>query len=225
MSIVQADSLPLALIVDDHDDTRHLYAEFLRTTGFNVVEAADGRLALATAVSVRPDVIVTETRLPGITGFDLCRLLRSDGATNKIPIVFVTADAYEVDVKRAHAAGAAAVLIKPCLPERLARELRHAIGRLQEPGDRANTDASLERLRATPRRPTLASAHQRHETTDPPKPPPTLLCPSCDQPLRYLKSHIGGVSQNYAEQWDYFECATCGTFQYRQRTRKLRAVV
>lgn len=43
-------------------------------------------------------------------------------------------------------------------------------------------------------------------------------------PLQYERSHIGGVSHVHAEQWDDYECAACGTFQYRQRTRKLRRV-
>ena len=52
-----------------------------------------------------------------------------------------------------------------------------------------------------------------------------LVCPSCDQALKYLRSHIGGVSARHLEQWDYFECpAGCGSFQYRERTKKLRKV-
>jgi len=66
----------------------------------------------------------------------------------------------------------------------------------------------------------------RHYTSTPPVPAPTLLCPICDQPLRYTQSYMGGVSAKHAEQWDYFECSGgCGTFQYRQRTRKLRRVL
>jgi hypothetical protein len=68
----------------------------------------------------------------------------------------------------------------------------------------------------------LVRAHQRHETSTPPLTPPELLCPNCDRPLSYDRSHIGGVSERHQEQWDYFECGACGTFQYRQRTRKLR---
>jgi len=71
----------------------------------------------------------------------------------------------------------------------------------------------------------LSHSHQRRETTTPPNPPVELRCPTCDRPLRYRKSFIGGVSAKHSEQWDYFDCLTgCGTFQYRQRTRKLRRV-
>jgi len=54
--------------------------------------------------------------------------------------------------------------------------------------------------------------------------PPELTCPSCDRALYFDSSYVGGVSNRHAEQWDYFTCSTCGTFQYRQRTRKLRRV-
>ena len=70
---------------------------------------------------------------------------------------------------------------------------------------------------------TLKKAHRRGDTINPPVAPPTLVCPLCDKPLTYRRSHVGGVSSKHSEQWDYFDCeAGCGTFQYRVRTRKLR---
>jgi hypothetical protein len=87
------------------------------------------------------------------------------------------------------------------------------------------SDRLIEQSHANIRRVTLSRAHTRHDTTAPPMAPPTLVCPACDSQLRYLRSHVGGVSSRHSEQWDYFECLVgCGTFQYRQRTRKLRRV-
>jgi CheY-like chemotaxis protein len=118
---------PLALLVDRDDDTRKMYAEYLRLSVCDIDEAEDGREALAMAITHHPDVIITETRLPGINGFDLCRLLKEDESTRGIPVVFVTADAFATDVKRAETAGADSVLVKPCLPERLAGEIRRLL--------------------------------------------------------------------------------------------------
>src|SRR5438034_3312252 len=88
-----ADHTPLALLVDRDPDTRKMYAEYLRlSTPCDIDEAEDGREALAKAMTRHPDVIVTETRLPGINGFDLCTLLRRDTSTSAIPIIFVTGD-------------------------------------------------------------------------------------------------------------------------------------
>jgi CheY-like chemotaxis protein len=212
-----------------------MYAEFLRRLSYEIDEAEDGREALAKAIRTRPDLIVTETRLSGLNGMELCRLLRTDVATRDIPIIFVTGDAYDEQIEVAKAAGADAVLVKPCLPEtlvaemqrlrRLSAELRE---RAREMRDRvaAQLERStqlLERSRNFPRRLTMSRAHSRHDTTTPALTPPALVCPHCDQPLRYQRSHIGGFSARHSEQWDYYECVQgCGTFQYRQRTRKLR---
>jgi CheY-like chemotaxis protein len=227
---------PLALLVDRDQDTRRMYSEYLRLSGCAVEEAEDGREALAKAIAHNPNVIVTETRLPGINGFDLCRLLHSDAATRAIPIVFVTADAFRQDLDRARLAGADAVLVKPCLPERLLIELRRVMSTSEEVRERvrdvmhASRDKRerarelIEQTRRVLRTP-LSKAIPRFQTTDPPIAPAQLVCPECDQPLRYDHSNIGGVSVRHAEQWDYFECSRgCGTFQYRQRTRKLRKI-
>jgi DNA-binding response OmpR family regulator len=230
---------PFALIVDRDPDTRHLYAEYLRQSAYEIEEAEDGREALAKAIMRPPDVIVTETRLPGIDGYSLCRLLREDAATHHVTIVVVTGDAFAADTNRAMAAGADVVLVKPCLPENLVATIRRLLTRADAPRggmDAARKRSDTPRDRASelskqgrgapPARLMLSRSHRRHDTTEPPVSPPTLVCPMCEQPLQYVKSHIGGVSVRHQEQWDYFECAGgCGTFQYRQRTRKLRRVI
>ena len=228
---------PLALLVDRDADTRRMYAEYLSST-CRIEEAEDGREALAKAISHHPDIVVTETRLPGITGFQLCNLLRQDASTKAIPVVVVTGDVFESDVRRAQSAGADIVLVKPCLPQTLLVEMRrllHISADLREHARdvRAHVHDQLERSSAlldrseeNVRRTMLSRAHHRHDTTEPPIPPPSLVCPVCDKPLYYRRSHVGGVSERNSEQWDYFECeAGCGTFQYRQRTRKLRRVM
>jgi hypothetical protein len=57
-------------------------------------------------------------------------------------------------------------------------------------------------------------------THHPEIPAPQLLCPSCDRPLIYRQTVIAGVKP--PERWDYYECRSCGPFQYRHRTRLLR---
>lgn len=228
---------PLALLVDPDADTRRMYAEFLKATSA-VEEAEDGREALAKAISRRPHIVFTETRLPGMSGFELCALLRTDISTKDTPVVFVTGDAFERDIDQAKRSGADDVLIKPCLPETLQITMQRLLAQSAEL--RARTRATLVRvegqlarsreLRATSqqlrreRRLTLSRAHVRRSTSTPDLAPPSLVCPACDAVLVYTRSHTGGVNAHMAEQWDYFECpAGCGTFQYRQRTRKLRS--
>jgi DNA-binding response OmpR family regulator len=221
----------LALLVDPDPDTRSLYRDHLRLSAFRVEEAADGREALAKALTNRPDIVITDTRLPGINGFDLIVLLRRDPATHTIPVIVVTPDADAGNLAYARRVGADAVLTKPCLPDCLLAEIRR---RVDGSGSRVQTaERSREPLRsgradqttASPRRFALSHAYQRHSTMAPLTPPPHLICPQCDEALEYQRSHIGGVSDRHPEQWDYFECSKgCGTFQYRHRTRKLRSV-
>jgi two-component system, cell cycle response regulator DivK len=228
---------PLTLLVDRDSDTRQMYAEYLQLSHCRIEQADDGREALAKAISRHPDIIVTETRLPGINGFDLCSLLRNDGLTRDIPIVVVTGDGFDGDVQRAKHAGADTVLVKPCLPQTLLVEMRRLLDRSAELRERSvrvcekiteqlvRSDELRERSHHHQRRIMLSRSHNRHETIHPPLEPPPLVCPACDQPLHYQRSVIGGVNARNSEQWDYYECpAECGQFQYRQRTRKLRKV-
>jgi two-component system, cell cycle response regulator DivK len=228
----------LALLVDRDRASLQMYAEYLRNASYDVEEAEDGREALAKAISRRPQIIVTETQLPGINGLRLCELLRVDKATQSTPIIVVTADALPADILRAECAGADAVLTKPCRPERLAAEMqrclttsaavntRAAAARLHATDVLARSAEQLEKARRIRRRVPLSRMFRRHTTTTPPQEPPQLVCPTCDAQLVYQDSHIGGVSDKQQEQWDYYECpGKCGRFQYRQRTRKIRRLI
>jgi len=228
--------LPLALLADGDADNRSMYAASLKSARWEVEEATDGRDALALALTRRPDVIVSDARLPGISGYDLCQLLRQDFSTRLVPIVLVAADDLARDLEHARTSGATSVLVKPCLPETLLREAARLFEQskaLRERSDAAReriplqfaaSERLIERAHATSRR-MMSRTHQRGETDTPPVAPPELVCPECDRPLDYRSSQLGGVSAKNAEQWDYFTCAGgCGIFQYRQRTRKVRKV-
>jgi CheY-like chemotaxis protein len=216
------------IIVDPDSETRAMYRTALHASGFDTDEAADGRDALVKALAACPSAIVLEGRLPFIDGYDLCRILTHDAITAEVPVVFLSGDARPTQMERAWNAGADAVLTKPCRPEALVDEIRRLITQSRD-ARRASTATRSRMARASfapgPSHPMKVRAHQRFDTTQPPLLPPSLYCPSCDQPLVYEHSHIGGVSALHTEQWDYFACASCGTFEYRQRTRKLRAVV
>ena len=221
-----ASTPPLVLLVDHNPDTRTMHADYLARAGWLIEQAEDGRDALAKVISRRPTVIVTETRLRFIDGYELCRFLHCDADTATLPIIVVTGEGYPGHVSRAQLAGAEVVLVKPFLPERLEHEIRKLVdngtnSKQHERSDEAGVNGDAQSARPAPR--SLVRAHRRHETTTPPLAPPALKCPGCDRPLTYDRSHIGGVSQRHSEQWDYFFCpGPCGTFQYRHRTRKLR---
>jgi len=226
------------LLVDNHDDTRLLYSEYLTRAGCLVEEAADGREALAKAIARRHDVVVSAARLPGIDGYQLCQLLRRDTATMATRVIMVTADGVSTDLERARRAGVDATLVTPCLPPVLFAEVQRLVELDRSPSPDASVDSTEGAAamvagvggdgagsRAHERRTILSRVYRRGPTTTPPVAPPNLRCPQCDKGLVYHHSNIGGVSERHPEQWDYFECAAqCGTFEYRQRTRKVRRV-
>ena len=117
---------PLVLLVDDIEDCRDVYGQFLRHTGYEVVEASDGGEALAKAAALSPDAIVMDLWMPHLDGWESIRRLKAAPATAAIPILVLTGDAYAQARREAEEAGCQAYLVKPCLPMDVAAE----VGRL-----------------------------------------------------------------------------------------------
>ena len=213
------------LVVDPDADARALYREAFHTNGWDVVEGADGREALAKALAKPPALVVTEIGLPFLDGYALCDILRRDRATTAVPILVVTAEARLAGADGVRRVGANAVLVKPTTPEQLLAETRRLLSH-RRGVDRSDSPAALPPVESSHLRPRLSKSFARFVTATPPASPPPLVCPSCDEPLRYEHSYVGGVNAKNAEQWDRYACPrSCGTFQYRHRTRKLRRTV
>lgn len=124
------------LLVDDDQDGRRLYAEWLTDAGFRVEQAHNGLQALDRAFGSQPDVVVTDLDIPGIDGFELTRRLKRDPRTCDIPVLAVTGyAAFASDPVRALRAGCDAVLPKPCSPD----DLETAIRSLLEPSSQQQT--------------------------------------------------------------------------------------
>jgi two-component system, cell cycle response regulator len=100
------------LVVDDSSSIRSLLASRLRESGFEVDEAPDGETGCERAVARPPDIVVTDLVMKGLSGVQLCRILRSDPATAHIPIVLLTASGDKRSRFWARSAGAAAYLFK-----------------------------------------------------------------------------------------------------------------
>jgi CheY-like chemotaxis protein len=206
------------VVVDPDPDTRALYRGLFHAYGWDVVEAVDGRDALVKALARPPTLLVTEVRLPFLDGYTLCDILRRNRATATVPILVVTAEARSASLEDARRAGANAVLIKPATSEQVLAETRRLLSSRRKSGRWIPPAA----LRVESARPRLSKAFARFTTATPPIAPPRLVCPSCDEPLTYEHSYVGGVNAQDAEQSDFYVCPrSCGTFQYRHRTRKL----
>ena len=116
------------LVVDDVDDGREIFAEYLEFRGFRVATAADGLEALEKAFELLPDVILMDLSLPGIDGWEATRRLKQDERTRAIPIIALTAHALaERPRQGAREVGCDAVVTKPCLPKDLEAEVRRLL--------------------------------------------------------------------------------------------------
>jgi two-component system, cell cycle response regulator DivK len=118
---------PLVLVVDDFQDNREMYAEYLTFSGFRVIEATNGKEALDKAGAEHPDVIVMDLSLPVMDGWEATRRLKKDGTTSAIPVIALTGHALAGHSKGAKDAGCDSFLAKPCLPEQLVAEIKRML--------------------------------------------------------------------------------------------------
>jgi CheY-like chemotaxis protein len=119
---------PLILVVDDYQDAREMYAEYLQFSGFRVAEAKNGNEAVEQAFALLPDLILMDLSLPGMDGWEATRVLKADARTCNIPVVALTGHALAGSSEGAKKAGCDAFVTKPCLPDDLVVEVRRMLG-------------------------------------------------------------------------------------------------
>jgi CheY-like chemotaxis protein len=115
------------LIVDDFEDNRAMYAEFLRYSGYEVLEASNGAEAITKTTELMPDAVVMDLSLPVLDGWEATRRLKADPRTRHIPVVALTGHALEGHSQGAREAGCDWFLAKPCLPETLLETLKELL--------------------------------------------------------------------------------------------------
>ena len=118
---------PLILVVDDYQDAREMYAEYLQFSGFRVAEAKNGNEAVEKAFALQPDLILMDLSLPGMDGWEATRRLKADDATRRIPVVALTGHALAGASEGAKKAGCDSFVTKPCLPDDLVVEVRRML--------------------------------------------------------------------------------------------------
>jgi signal transduction histidine kinase len=106
------------LVLDDRPEDRELMMTLLRYAGHDVLEAANGELALELAREQRPELIIADILMPGMNGYEFVRRVREDPEVGGTPIIFCTANYLEGEVRElAAACGVSRFISKPCTPE------------------------------------------------------------------------------------------------------------
>ena len=119
---------PKALIIEDEQDIRELYAEILRDEGFNVGEAWDGEKGLAESWSGRYDIILLDIMLPKVDGLQILREIKKKEELSAIPIVLLTNLSTDAIIKEGFTLGANSYIIKSEMtPDQVVAEVKKVL--------------------------------------------------------------------------------------------------
>ena len=116
------------LIADDDPDILALVTFKVKQAGYTLITATDGAAALAAARETTPDLVILDVSMPRMSGLDVCRELRADPATKKVPVLLLTARAQEADIEAGFDVGADDYVVKPFSPRELVARITAILG-------------------------------------------------------------------------------------------------
>jgi len=146
---------PLILVVDDFEDNRAMYVEYLQFQGFNVLEAVNGEEAVTRTQKHLPQVVVMDLSLPVMDGWEATRRIKADSRTSHIRVIALTGHAEPAHTKKALDAGCDDFVAKPCLPENLLAKIREHLAVLE--GAASSTTKAKTRASTAPPAPAAAT--------------------------------------------------------------------
>ena len=121
--------MTVVLVADDDADIRDLVVFKLEQAGLEVIAVEDGETALEEARARQPELAVLDISMPGLSGIDVCRMLRADPATAGMLIIMLTARVQEQDVEGGFSAGADDYVTKPFSPRELVSRIQALLSR------------------------------------------------------------------------------------------------
>jgi two-component system response regulator MtrA len=116
------------LVAEDDSDLRLLVSLKLESAGHQVVSVEDGSSAAAQCSSLRPDLVILDLMMPGMSGLEVCRYIRASDDLKATPVILLTARAQASDIEAGKAAGVDEYLTKPFSPRELAFRVSSLLG-------------------------------------------------------------------------------------------------
>ncbi len=116
------------LIAEDERDIRDLINFTLGFAGYQVIPTSNGEEAYQAALREIPDLILLDVRMPKMTGYDACKLLKEQESTRNIPIIFLSAKGQESEIKSGLEIGATEYILKPFSPDQLVERIKAILG-------------------------------------------------------------------------------------------------
>jgi DNA-binding response OmpR family regulator len=120
---------PVILVAEDERDIRDLIVFTLQISGFNVIQAPNGEEAVKKASEVKPDLILLDVRMPKMTGYEACEMLKEQEDTKDIPIVFLSAKGQETEISTGLELGAEDYFLKPFTPDDLIQQVNKILAK------------------------------------------------------------------------------------------------
>ena len=121
------------LVAEDEKQIGDMIAFKLTNSGHQVIRAQDGEQAMTLARGELPDLIMLDAMMPGLSGFEVLRRLKSDPALRSVPVIMVTAKGHERDVLSGLRGGAVDYVVKPFSLKELAARVELALGKEAPP--------------------------------------------------------------------------------------------
>lgn len=118
------------LVAEDERDIRELIKFTLEAAGHDITTVANGEDAVNTAREVLPDLVMTDVRMPKMTGYEACKAIKADPATEHIPVVILSAKGQDEEVDAGRDAGADEYIQKPFAPPDLMQRVAEILNKL-----------------------------------------------------------------------------------------------
>ncbi len=120
------------VIAEDEPDIRELIAFTLRFAGHEVTPTVNGEEAYQTALTLRPELILLDVRMPRMTGYEACQRLKETPGTADIPVIFLSAKGQESEIQAGLEAGAVEYILKPFSPDDLTGRIARVLQQKQK---------------------------------------------------------------------------------------------